>query len=317
MIKGKKIFITGGAGFIGTNLVERLISENAIIIYDNLHRNSLERYTNYSKHENLTIIKGDILDSEYLNRCIGNPDIVVHLAAIAGVGTVVNYPSTTLKVNMIGAYNILEAIKNKSVERFIDFSTSEVYGPFIFRADENEMTTLGAIGEPRWTYALSKIASEFLTHSYYKEHNIPAVSIRPFNVYGPRQIGEGAIHHFIVNAIKGEELVVHNDGEQIRSWCYIDDFIDGLLLAMEKKEAIGNVFNIGNPKATGTVLDLAEKIIRISRSNSEIVFKNIEYPDVELRVPSIKKAQRLLGYNPLTSYEDGLHKTILWYKDNL
>jgi dTDP-glucose 4,6-dehydratase len=312
-IKGQRIFITGGAGFIGSHLVERIIDDNEVIVFDNLHRNALD-YTNLKEHKNLKLVKGDILDSKQLEESMDKVDMVIHLAAIAGVGTTVGKPTTTLKVNLIGSYNLLEACKKKNIGKCIVFSTSEVYGPNIYEADEGGMTTLGPIGKPRWVYAMSKLASEFLADSYQREYGIKFTSVRPFNVYGPRQIGEGAIHNFIARAVKNKPITVHEPGSQIRSWCYIDDMIDGMEKILVNDKAEGEVFNIGNPKATSTTLQTAETVIRLSDSKSKIGFKELKYPEVNIRVPSIDKAKRILGFEPKVSFEEGIKRTIDWYK---
>jgi len=315
-MKGKSLVITGGAGFIGTKLVERLVENNEIIVFDNFHRNSLQ-YSPVRKHKNLTVIKGNILDPRRLKKLPRTTDYVVHMAAIAGVGTVVSNPVTTLKVNLIGTYNVIEYYRSAKIRRFVDFSTSEVYGPHIFRADESGMTTQGPLSEPRWVYAASKLASEFITHGAHREYGLPTVSIRPFNVYGPGQIGEGAIHHFIVNAIHNKPLIVHGDGNSIRSWCYVDDFVSGVILCLQKRCAVGESFNIGNPESTITDDELALNVIKRAGSRSTIRFKKITYPDVDIRVPSIDKARKLLGYAPKVEYDDGILKTIEWYKEHI
>jgi UDP-glucuronate decarboxylase len=138
--------------------------------------------------------------------------------------------------------------------------------------------------------------------------------IRPFNIFGPNQVGEGAVHRFIVRALKNRSLEVHNEGDQIRSWCYIDDIIEGILLCLGKKEAVGQAFNIGNPRNTLTIHYLAKEILRISKSKSKIVYKPWPQQDVELRIPDIEKAKRLLGYEPKFDLETGLEKTIDWYR---
>lgn len=318
MIKNKTIFITGGAGFIGASLSKRLVDDNKIIIYDNLARNVIKD-SGIENHPNLTIIKGDILDFEHLKKSIPvKVDQVLHMAAIAGIDTVIRSPIQTMKVNMVGTYNVLEALRERGlinkVERFIYFSTSEVFGITAFRAEEKAPTRLQPVGEARWSYAVSKLAGEHLTFSYHKELGLKAVTLRPFNVYGSGQVGEGAIHHFVVRAIRGEPLTIHGEGDQIRSWCYIDDMVDGILLAMSKEEAIGEVFNIGNPKGTVTILELAKKIIRLANSKSTIVHTPRSYVDVELRIPSIEKAQRILGYQPKVDLDEGIKRTIEWYR---
>jgi UDP-glucuronate decarboxylase len=315
MIQGKTVFITGGAGFIGSHLAENLAAHNKVILYDNFHRNAIQFV---EKNPNITIITGDILDVASVRKALEThkPNIIVHMAAIAGVQTVVSQPAKVLKINLIGTYNVLTAIVDLklSVERFVDFSTSEVYGPSIFEADEEGNTTMGPLTQPRWYYALSKLASEYLTHSYYKEYHIPTVSIRPFNVYGPRQVGEGAISNFIANALAAKPLIVHNNGTQIRSWCYIDDFIQGLLLVLEKPEAVGHTFNIGNPQATVTNLHLAKLVTEKAHSTSPLVFQKIDYPEITLRVPNVDKARRLLGFEPKVSVEEGVANAVAWAK---
>jgi nucleoside-diphosphate-sugar epimerase len=317
IITGKRIFITGGAGFIGSWFIEKVIDTNKVIVYDNGHRNAL-KFTGLDRHPNLVFVKGDILDRDKLVQSIPEDcDYVFHMAAIAGVPTVVKHPMTTLRVNLIGTINCLEAIKTcKNLKRLVFFSTSEVYGPFIFKADEMGMTTQGPIGEPRWIYAVSKLASEHILYSYYVEYGVPVVSIRPFNIYGPRQVGEGAVHHFANSAIENSDIEVHSDGSAIRSWCYVEDMVDAMMRVVSQDVAIGQVFNIGNPYATSTILELARKIVFLSGSKSEIRFKTISYPDVEMRVPSIEKAKKLLGYKPRVDYEEGLKRTIDWYRAN-
>jgi dTDP-glucose 4,6-dehydratase len=314
MIEGKQIFLTGGAGFIGTKIIERLIPNNKIVVYDTLQRNSLKD-THFSKHQNLTLIKGNVLDNQNLEKFIKNSEIIIHLAAIAGIDTVIKSPTTTMNVNFVGTSNVLEAAaKLDTVERFVDFSTSEVYGSFANKLEESSATTLGGVGNARWTYAISKLAAEHLSHSFFSEFNLPVTSIRPFNIYGPGQVGEGAIHNFITRAIRNEDLVIHGDGDQIRSWCYIDDIVDCILLCLENKDAVGEVFNIGNPRSTITILSLAEKIISLSKSSSNIVFVPKNYVDVELRIPEIEKSKNILGFNPKIDLNTGILKTIDYYK---
>jgi UDP-glucuronate decarboxylase len=243
---------------------------------------------------------------------------VIHLASIAGVDTVLKHPVQTMRVSLLGTSNLLEAaLADGGVKRFIDFSTSEVFGRYAYNVSEFGATTLGAVGEARWTYAVAKLATEHLAFSYHKEHGLPAVSVRPFNIYGPRQVGEGAVHQFIVRALRGEPLSIHNDGSQIRAWCYVDDIVDGILLALEKPEAIGNAFNIGNPRSTLTIYNLAREVVRLSSSASRIEFVKWPHPDIELRIPNIDKARELLGFNPRVDLEEGLLRTIYWYRQKL
>ena len=313
--KNKTVFLTGGAGFIGTKIVERLIDHNKIIIFDTLQRNSIKD-TKISRHPNLKIIVGNVLDQKKIVQSIDNADIVIHLAAIAGIDTVIKCPTKTMNVNYVGTYNVLEAAKNLShIDRFIDFSTSEVYGSYAYKLDEANPTSMGAVGTARWTYAISKLAAEHLSHSYYSEFNVPVTSIRPFNIYGPGQVGEGAVHTFIQRALNNEEILIHGDGDQVRSWCYVDDIVDAIMLCIENKNAIGEVFNIGNPRGTITILSLAEKIVDLCNSGSKIRFVPKPYVDVQLRIPDIEKSKKILGYAPKVSLEEGLQRTIEWYKN--
>jgi dTDP-glucose 4,6-dehydratase len=264
------------------------------------------------------MIKADVLDITKLKESIKDSNIVIHLAAVVGIDTVMKRPTTTMNVNLIGTCNILAAsMKLDNLERFMDFSTSEVYGSYAYKLEEGGSTSMGAVGEARWTYAISKLAGEHLAHMYYKEFNLPVVSIRPFNIYGPGQVGEGAIHVFVTQALQNKDILIHGDGDQIRSWCYIDDIIQAILLCLEKKEAIGEVFNVGNPKGTITILSLAEKILELSKSRSNILFVPKPYVDIELRIPDIIKAQNILGFQPKFDLDNGLKRTIKWYKEKI
>src|SRR3954465_11756708 len=314
-LTGKKILLTGGAGFIGTTLARRLIEENEIVILDNLHRDSLTG-TDLAEHPNLRFVQGDVLDLPLVRELAARATHVVHMAAIAGVDKVLESPVRTMRVNLMGTFNVLEAAHEAgTIERLVDFSTSEVFGTHAYKVEETHVTSQGSVGEARWTYAVSKLAGEYLAHSYFDEYGLPAVSVRPFNVYGPGQVGSGAIHHFTVRALAGDELVIHGDGSQIRAWCFVDDIVEALLLLLERKEAVGQVFNIGNPRSVVTVFDLAARIKRLGGSESEIIFRPLHYTDVEMRIPNVDKAQKLLGWEPRVDLDDGLERTIAWYRE--
>lgn len=314
MISGKKILITGGAGFIGTNLCERLAADNEVVVLDNLHRDALGP-SGLVDGKRVRLIVGDVMQYDDVREAVRGAQLIVHMAGIAGVDTVLKMPVRTMEVSLIGTMHTLRAAVDEGMcERFIDFSTSEVFGRYAYNVQEADQTSLGAVGEARWTYAVSKLATEHLALSYHKQHGLPACSIRPFNIYGPRQIGEGAVHHFIARALRGDDLIVHNDGSQIRSWCYIDDIIDGIVLALDKPEAVGQAFNIGNPRSTLTIYNLAREVLRLCSSRSTIKHVPNNNVDVELRIPAIDKARKLLGYDPKVDLEEGLLRTILWYR---
>jgi len=315
-ISGKQIFITGGAGFIGSTLIGRLINDNAIIVYDNFKRDALS-YQPYMSHPNLRIVKGDILDYSSMAKAMAGSNIIVHCAAVAGIDTVIVKPTETMRVNMIGTAKVLEAAQTLNhLERLVYFSTSEVFGQSAFRSEETDTTHIGAVGEARWTYAVSKLAGEHLGKAYHAEFGMPTVSVRPFNVYGPGQVGEGALSIFIKQAIRNEEIYIQGEGNQIRAWCYIDDFIDGLMLAISHSNAIGESFNIGNARAVITVYGLAQTVVRVLKSSSPIKFIPANGPDVELRVPSVKKARDLFGFEAGVDLEDGILRTAEFYRNN-
>lgn len=314
-IKGKKIFISGGAGFIASHLIERLAGQNRIVAYDNFCRNAI-KFIALNRFPKVKVVHGDILDAPLLKRSVRGCDIFIHCAAIAGIYSVGKKTSQTIKVNFLGTSNLLEAIKKNKVERFVDFSTSEVYGPFIYKGTENDLTTQGPVTENRWAYAVSKLASEYLTYSHYEEFGLPIAAVRPFNIYGPRQVGEGAIHKLIFQALNNEDITLYNDGTQIRAWCYVDDFVEGIMRILVNKSAVGHTFNIGNPQGAITNLKLAESIVRLIQSRSRIIFKPHPGPEVQVRVPSIEKARKILKFKPIVGLEEGLLSTIEWYREH-
>jgi dTDP-glucose 4,6-dehydratase len=310
----RKVFLTGGGGFIGTHLAERLLQDHKVVIYDNFFRDSLT-YVDFKDHPDLEVVEGDILDADSLKKAMRGCSTVLHLAAITGIDTVVLRPTRTITVNLVGTFNVLEAAKELGTcERFIDFSTSEVFGSLAYKLGEDQQTPMGAVGEARWTYAVSKLAAEHLSYSYFKEFGIPVVTVRPFNIYGPGQTGESAIHIFIKQALKNEVLEIHGDGDQIRSWCYIEDFVDGVMLCLTQDKAVGEVVNLGNPRGTITIYSLALLINRVLESGSEVNFVPKNYVDVELRIPSIEKARDILGFEPEIDLEEGVRRTAEWYR---
>lgn len=316
-VENRRIFITGGAGFIGSTLIGRLIEQNPITVYDDFRRDSLSDKP-YANHPNLTIIKGDVLDPVGLAQAMTGAQIVIHCAAVAGIDTVIKRPTETMRVNMVGTANVLEAARSlPDLQRLVDFSTSEVFGTAAFRAEESGQTHIGAVGEARWTYAVSKLAGEHLAKAYNSEFGMPTVSLRPFNVYGPGQVGEGALRTFIQRALKDEEIQIHGDGNQIRAWCFVDDFIAGLMLAITHPAAVGEAFNIGNARAVVTILGLAEAVVRVLGSKSKIRFTRKDYADIELRVPSVHKARELLGFEAKVDLEEGIAKTAEFYRQAL
>ena len=317
-LEGKRVLITGGAGFIGTTLARELVDRNEIVAVDNLHRDALSQ-TELAEHPNFTLQQGDVLDADLIRELARGATHIVHCAGIAGVDTVLQSPVRTMRVNVIGTYNVLEAglATIDTLERLVDFSTSEVFGSQAFRVAETSATVTGSVGEARWTYAVSKLAGEHMAHAYHAELELPTTSVRPFNVFGPGQIGGGAIRAFIESALADDDLTIHGDGSQIRAWCYVDDMVNGTLLALEHPNAVGESFNIGNARSAVTIFDLAQRIKRLTGCPGEIVFRPLHYTDVELRIPNVDKARDLLGFEAAVELDEGLGRTVAWYRSRL
>jgi UDP-glucose 4-epimerase len=309
MLEGANIFITGGAGFIGSTLAGRLIDKNHITVYDNFARDALSK-TSLAQHPNITIVKGDILDEAGVATAMAGHDHVVHCAAIAGIDTVIKSPVTTIRVNALGSASVLKAANETAgIKRVVCFSTSEVFGQRAFRSSETDATVMGSVGEARWTYAVSKLAEEHLAIAYFNEFKLPVAVVRPFNVYGPGQVGEGAIRIFIEKALAHETIKIHGDGTQIRAWCYVDDMVEGVMLALTHPDAIGESFNIGNQRAVTTIYGLANTVIRVLDSRSKIEFVPQTSVDVELRIPSVEKARDLIGFEAKVDLDEGVART--------
>ncbi len=315
MIEGKTIFISGGAGFIGSALIGRVIERNRVVAYDNLSRNSLKTKP-FREHPNLRLVVGDVLDAARVEEAMRGADFVVHCAAIAGIDTVIQNPVATMRVNIVGSANVLEAAARlPRCDRVVCFSTSEVFGSHAFRSTETDHAVLGTVGEVRWTYAVSKLAEEHLAIAYHTQQGLPTTVLRPFNVYGPGQVGGGALRTFILRALRNEDLEIHGDGTQIRAWCYVDDMIDALLLALTDPRAVGESFNVGNQRAITTIYGLANTVIRVLGSSAAIRFTRKDYADVELRIPSTRKMSDMLGFNALVDLEEGIRRTAEFYRN--
>jgi UDP-glucose 4-epimerase len=299
-----KYLITGGAGFIGSHLAEKLITRgDEVIILDNLSTGSANNLS--SIKEKIKFEQGNILDKSVIDKLVSESDYVVHLAAALGVFNIVNKPLESLKTNLQGSEIVLEAC-DKYRKPVLVASTSEIYG-------KNDKVPLNeeddrVIGHPlksRWSYSEAKAVDESLAYFYYLENKLPIRIVRFFNTVGPRQIGHYGmvVPRFVSAALKNEPLSVYGSGDQIRCFCHVDDAVRALLLVMDSDKAVGEVFNVGNKKQI-SILELAKKVIEITGSTSAIekIAYDKAYPagfeDMQMRVPDISKIKQVLGWVP-------------------
>jgi nucleoside-diphosphate-sugar epimerase len=317
-LRNKSVLITGGAGFIGSTLAERLARHNDVVLVDRFFRDQPVAFTSLRNNANVRMVEADILEGSEVIELARDADIVVHAAAIVGVGRVCSYPRETLETNFTGTSRILKALEKSSrLERFLYFSTSEVFGVNSFRVNEDTPTAVGPAAEARWSYAIAKLAGEHLVKAYHRQAGMPVVTVRPFNVFGPRRLGAHAILGFVLNSLTGNPIEVHGDGSQIRSWCYIEDFCDAIIEMLVRPKAIGEDFNVGNPQNTLTVLQLAREIINVTDRPVPIDLIPSPFPDIEIRVPSLAKARQILDYQPKYDLRRSLEVTVDWYREHL
>ncbi|ASY09836.1 UDP-glucose 4-epimerase [Candidatus Nanopelagicus limnes] len=299
-----KYLITGGAGFIGSHLVEKLIARgDQVVVFDNLSTGSARNLS--AIKEGIKFEQGNILDKAAIDKLVSESDYVVHLAAVLGVFNIVNKPLESLKTNLQGSEVVLEAC-DKYRKPVLIASTSEIYG-------KNDKVPLSEeddriIGHPlksRWSYSEAKAVDESLAYFYYLENKLPIRIVRFFNTVGPRQIGHYGmvVPRFVSSALKNEPLSVYGSGEQIRCFCHVDDAVRALLLVMDSDKTVGQVFNIGNNQQI-TIMELAQKVIELTGSSSTIAKIAYEkaYPegfeDMQRRVPDISKIKKVLGWSP-------------------
>lgn len=299
-----KYLVTGGAGFIGSHLVESLIkNNNEVIILDNLSTGKNENIKFLTG--NSLFVKGDILDQRLLDELISQVDYVVHLAAALGVLNILEMPLQSLKTNVQGTANLL-MYADKYQKPVLIASTSEIYGKNVKVPLSEEDDRI--IGHPlisRWSYSEAKAVDESLAYFYYLENKVPIRIVRLFNTVGPRQLGNYGmvIPRFVNAAQKNEPLFVYGSGNQIRCFCHVSDVVRALLMVMHSEMAIGQVFNVGNNEQI-SIAELAKKVVEITGSNSTIEKVSYEkaYPagfeDMQLRVPDISKIKRILEWTP-------------------
>lgn len=317
-MSNKRILITGGAGFIGSHLAEKLLEDDKeVFVVDDLSTGRLENIEHLKSNESLHFIKGSVLDEDLMKELIEKADQVYHLAAAVGVKKILKEPLDCLLTNVNGTEIVLKEAAKRSVKVLIA-SSSEIYGkgdkvPF----KEEDDRVYGSVYNNRWIYAFSKGIDEFLGLAYWKEKNLPIVIVRLFNVIGPRQVGRYGmvVPNFIKQGLKGEPITVYGDGEQTRSFADVEDIVNALVKLMTIKQAEGQVFNLGADKEI-SINNLAQKIKELTNSSSEITHTPYSqaYPDgfedLRRRVPDISNIRRMIGYEPKFNLEETIKKII-------
>lgn len=310
-----RVLITGAAGFIGSHLCERFLKEgHEVIGMDNFLTGSPDNIAHLFKNPEFTFIKYDVTNYIYVE---GELDLILHFACPASPVDYLNHPIHTMKVDSLGTLHTLGLAKLKSA-RYVFASTSEVYGnPTVHPQPETYWGNVNPIG-PRSVYDEAKRFSEALTMAYHREHGLDVRIARIFNTYGPRmRMNDGrVVPNFITQALTGKPITVYGDGSQTRSFCYIDDLVEGIYRLATYENLSGEVFNLGNPEEY-TILELAKLIVEITGSSSPIVFKDRPVDDPDRRKPDITKAKEIMSWEPRTPVREGLRETVEWFRERL
>jgi UDP-glucose 4-epimerase len=313
-----RALITGGAGFVGSHLADRLLSEgHEVFTLDNLSTGSMDNIVHLKQHPMFHYTIDDVTNEGVLAELIDRADVVFHLAAAVGVKLIVEAPVHTIETNVHGTEVVLKHA-NKKKKLVVIASTSEVYGKSAdvpFREDAD--LVMGPTLKHRWAYACSKAIDEFLALAYWKEKKLPVIIVRLFNTVGPRQTGQYGmvIPNFVRQAMAGQPITVHGDGTQSRSFTYVGDVVQALVALVHEPTAVGQVFNIGNPDEI-TIADLAKKIRTMTGSSSPIVLVPYDqayeagFEDMPRRVPDITKIQSLVGFAPSVDLDEILASVI-------
>lgn len=308
-----RTLITGGAGFLGSHLCDKLIKEDhEVICMDNLSTGDIDNVSHLIGNDKFHFIKYNVTEYVYVS---GPLDNILHFASPASPIDYLEMPIQTLKVGSLGTHKALGLTKEKKA-RFLLASTSEVYGdPLIHPQPEEYYGNVNPIG-PRGVYDEAKRFAEAITMAYHRYHSIDTRIVRIFNTYGPRmRMNDGrVVPTFLCQALKGEDITVFGDGKQTRSFCYVSDLIEGIYRLLMSDET--NPVNIGNPTEM-TVLAFAQEVIRITGSKSKIIFNPLPQDDPKVRQPDISKSKQVLGWEPKVSLEDGLKETLLFFKEKL
>ncbi|RMD81886.1 MAG: SDR family oxidoreductase [Candidatus Dadabacteria bacterium] len=308
-----RVLVTGGAGFIGSHLCERFLSEgHEVICVDNLLTGDRDNIAHLFENPKFTFLQQDITNYIYVS---GKLDAILHFASPASPVDYLELPIQTLKVGSLGTHKALGLAKEKRA-RILVASTSEVYGdPLVHPQNESYWGNVNPVG-PRGVYDEAKRFLEAMTMAYMRTHGVETRIARIFNTYGPRmRMRDGrVVPNFICQALRNEPLTVYGDGSQTRSFCYVDDLVEGLTRLLWSDEKMPT--NLGNP-AEMTILDFASKIKELSGSSSPIEYRELPVDDPKVRQPDITKARKVLGWEPKVSLDDGLRKTIEWFRSKL
>jgi UDP-glucuronate decarboxylase len=311
----KTILITGGAGFIGSNLCDRLLKEgNRIICVDNFLTSSKENVAKFLDNKNFKFIERDIINPLFVDE---NIDEIYNLACPASPVHYQNNAIRTIKANTIGVINMLGMARAKNAKIF-QASTSEVYGdPLEHPQKETYRGNVNPFG-PRACYDEGKRCAETLFFDYFRTHHLKIKVVRIFNTYGPNMAPDDGrvVSNFILQALKGEDITIYGDGSQTRSFCYIDDLVDGFVKMMDSDEKVYGPINLGNPDEF-TVKELAMKVIEFTDSKSKLVYKDLPIDDPTRRCPDISLAKNTLGWEPKIKLQEGLLKTIEYFKNKI
>ncbi len=318
-----KILITGGAGFIGSHLAERLLGEgHEVYVIDNLSTGRLENVESFKDMPKFHLTVGSILNRELMEKLVSGCDQVYHLAAAVGVKYIIENPLLSLKTNIVGTDNVLE-LCNKYKAKALITSTSEIYGksekiPFA----EQDDRLLGSTHISRWGYSCSKAIDEFMALAFYREKKLPVVIVRCFNTVGPRQTGQYGmvLPKFIKAALLDQPIVVYGSGEQTRCFADVSDVVDAFLKLMNSPECAGEIFNVGTTESI-SIKDLAQKVKTMCNSKSRIEYMSYEdafeegFEDMMNRMPDLGKINRFIGYEPKLKLEDIIHRMIQDYEN--
>jgi dTDP-glucose 4,6-dehydratase len=310
----ERTLITGGAGFLGSHLCEFFIAQgHEVICMDNLiKKENIENISHLMEHERFKFIKYDV--TEYLH-AEGKLNYILHFASLASPKDYLDYPIQTLKVGSLGTHKALGLAKEKKA-RFLLASTSEVYGdPMVHPQPESYPGNVDPV-VPRGVYDEAKRFAEAITMAYHRTHGLQTRIARIFNTYGPRmRLDDGrALPNFMVQALKGEDITVYGNGNQTRSFCYVDDLIDGIKKLLDSD--VPDPVNLGNPEEIA-ILDFAKEIIAMTGGKSRIIFCPLPQNDPKVRQPDITKAKTILGWEPKVNRQEGLKRTLRYFKEKL